>query len=128
VVVLTSSHPAEWQWPQRKTSNCISTYQSLTFYYSRITVYDAPTSSNEETPMPKKKKALKKHSVRANLQVVELTRAGSSLDLEIYADNEKIGTMIIGRGSLVWFGGKRQLRKRIPWSRFAEMMDELAYG
>ena len=85
------------------------------------------STSNEEKPMPNKKKALKKHSVRANLHVVELTRAGSSLDLEIYADNEKIGTMIIGRGSLVWFGGKRQLRKRIPWSRFAEMMDELAY-
>lgn len=41
--------------------------------------------------MPKKK-VIKKHSVRANLQVVELTRAGSSLDLEIYADKEKIGT------------------------------------
>ena len=78
--------------------------------------------------MSKKKRVLKKHSVRANLHVVELTRAGSSLDLEIYADNEKIGTMIIGRGSLVWSGGKRRLKKRIPWSRFAEMMDELAYG
>ncbi len=74
-----------------------------------------------------KKKMIKKHSVKANLHVVELTRAGSSLDLEIYADKEKIGTMIIGQGSLVWFGGKRQLRKRIPWSRFAEMMDKLAY-
>jgi hypothetical protein len=78
--------------------------------------------------MPRKKRVVKKHSVKANLRVVELTRVGSSLDLEIYADNEKIGTMIIGRGSLVWFGGKRQLRKRIPWSRFAEMMDQLAYG
>jgi hypothetical protein len=78
--------------------------------------------------MPRKKRVAKKYSVKANLHVVELTRVGSSLDLEIYADNEKIGTMIIGRGSLVWFGGKRQLRKRIPWSRFAEMMDELAYG
>jgi len=75
----------------------------------------------------RRKRVVKKHSVRANLHVVELTRVGSSLDLEIYADNEKIGTMIIGRGSLVWFGGKRQLRKRIPWSRFAEMMDRLAY-
>jgi hypothetical protein len=77
--------------------------------------------------MPKKK-PVKRHSVRANLHVVELTRAGSSLDLEIYADNEKIGTMIIGRGSLSWKGGKRQITKRISWSRFAEMMDELAYG
>jgi hypothetical protein len=76
----------------------------------------------------RKKRIVRKHSVTANLHVQELTRTGSSLLLEIYAENEKIGTMIIGRGSLVWVGGKRQLRKRIPWSRFAEMMDELAYG
>lgn len=38
--------------------------------------------------MPKKR-PIKKHSVKANQQVVELTRAGSSLDLEIYADQEK---------------------------------------
>ena len=73
-----------------------------------------------------KKEPIKKHSVKANLHVVELTLAGSSLDLAI---KEKIGTMIIvGSGSLLWYGGKRQLRKRIPWSRFAAMMDELAYG
>lgn len=77
--------------------------------------------------MPRNK-IRKKHSVKANLHVVELTRAGSSLDLAIYADQEKIGTMIIGSGSLLWYGGKRQKRKRIAWSRFAEMMDELAYG
>ncbi len=75
-----------------------------------------------------KKRLIKKHSVKANLHVVELTRAGSSLDLAIYADQEKIGTMIIGQGSLLWYGWKRQIRKRIPWSRFAAMMDELAYG
>ena len=77
--------------------------------------------------MPKKR-LIKKHSVKANLRAVELTRAGSSLDLEIYADQEKIGTLILGRGSLFWFGKKRKIRKRIPWTRFAEMMDELAYG
>jgi len=78
--------------------------------------------------MPRKKKPIKKHSVQANLHVLELTRAGSSLDLAIYADQEKIGTMIIGQGSLSWKGGKRQITKRIPWTRFADMMDELAYG
>ena len=77
--------------------------------------------------MPKKR-LIKKHSVKANLRTVELTRAGSSLDLEIYADKEKIGTLILGRGSLFWFGKKRHIRKRIPWTRFAEMMDEMAYG
>jgi hypothetical protein len=77
--------------------------------------------------MPKNK-IIKKHSVRANLHVKQLTKAGSSLDLEIYANKEKIGTLILGSGSLFWFGKRRQIRKRIPWSRFAEMMDELAYG
>jgi acetyl-CoA carboxylase carboxyltransferase component len=77
--------------------------------------------------MPKKK-ARKKHSVRAFLQVTELAKAGSSLELNIYASREKIGTLIIGRGSLFWYGRSRQKRKRIAWSRFAEMMDDLAYG
>ena len=76
----------------------------------------------------RKKKPIKRHSVKANLHVLELTRAGSSLDLAIYADKEKIGTMIIGRGSLKWYGGKRQISKRIPWSRFAKLMDDEAYG
>ncbi|HEY9502039.1 MAG TPA: hypothetical protein VIR01_10480 [Pyrinomonadaceae bacterium] len=75
-----------------------------------------------------KKRSIKKHSVRANLNVKELTKAGSSLHLEIYANKEKIGTLILGSGSMFWFGKKRQIRKRIPWTRFAEMMDKLAYG
>lgn len=75
-----------------------------------------------------KKRVVRKHSVRANLQVVELTKAGTSLDLEIFADREKIGTIILGRGSLYWTGANRQRSKRIPWSDFAKMMDELAYG
>jgi len=78
--------------------------------------------------MPRKRARKNKHSVKANFHVLELTRAGSSLDLAIYADQEKIGTMIIGSGSLSWKGGKRQIVKRISWSRFADMMDRLAYG
>ena len=75
-----------------------------------------------------KKRSVKKHSVKAYLKVFELTKAGSSLDLEIYASKQKLGTLIIGRGSLFWYGRNRQNRKRISWTRFAEMMDELAYG
>jgi hypothetical protein len=59
---------------------------------------------------------------------MELARAGSSLDLEIYEAKQKIGTLVIGRGSLYWYGRNRRIRKRIAWTRFAEMMDELAYG
>lgn len=75
-----------------------------------------------------RKRLIKKHSVKAHLQVMELAKAGSSLELEIYASKEKLGTLIIGRGSLYWYGRNRHKSKRISWTRFAEMMDELAYG
>ena len=68
------------------------------------------------------------HSVKAALHVPGLSKAGSSLTLYIYARDEKIGEIELGRGSLFWRGGKRQKRKRIGWTRFAEMMDDLAYG
>jgi hypothetical protein len=70
----------------------------------------------------------KKHSVKAQFQVMELAKEGSSLQLDIRAAREKLGTLDIGRGSLFWYGSHRKTRKRIPWTRFAEMMDELAYG
>jgi hypothetical protein len=70
----------------------------------------------------------KKHTVKARFNVPQLTKAGSSLSLEVYADELKIGEVTIGRGSLFWRGGRRHLLKKISWSRFAEKMDELAYG
>lgn len=75
-----------------------------------------------------KKRPTKKHDVRAELQVPKLSKAGSSLKLVIFARKEKLGEIIIGRGSLYWYGRHRQKRKRVSWTRFAEMMDELAYG
>jgi hypothetical protein len=78
--------------------------------------------------MPRKRKRPHKHEVRALLSVLELTKTGTSLRLEISASGEKIGTLEIGRGSLTWRGGKRQKRRRIPWSKFAQRMDSLAYG
>jgi hypothetical protein len=71
----------------------------------------------------------KKHSVRALLAVRELTRAGSSLNLVLYSDRTKLGELEIGQGSLYWWGrNRRTKRKRIRWSKFATMMDALAYG
>ena len=80
---------------------------------------------------PKRKRSTTRdavHTVRAALHVPGLSKAGSSLTLHIYARKEKIGEIELGRGSLFWRGGKRHLRKRIGWTRFAEMMDNLAYG
>jgi hypothetical protein len=80
--------------------------------------------------MPKRRadrRAERKHHARATLKVHELTKAGSALTLEIFGPQEKIGKLVIGRGSVYWYGAKRHSRKRIDWSRFAQYMDELAY-
>lgn len=76
----------------------------------------------------RRKRTVKKHTVRAQMQVLELTKAGSSMSLEIFANEEKIGTIIIGRGSITWFGKNRQHGKRISWSKFAELMDQYSYS
>jgi hypothetical protein len=72
--------------------------------------------------------AVRKHEVKGELANFELAKAKSSLNLEIFANNEKIGELEIGRGSLFWYGRNRHKSKRLNWSRFAEMMDVLAYG
>lgn len=61
--------------------------------------------------MPKstKPKREPKHTVKATVQILELTKAGSSIELEVYGPpNKKIGTVIIGRGSLTWIPRNKQ--------------------
>ena len=74
------------------------------------------------------KQPRRKHEVRAQITNVELVRAKSTLTLEIFASKEKLGAIEIGRGSMYWTGANRQRSKRLNWSRFAAMMDRLAYG
>lgn len=75
-----------------------------------------------------KRRPVRKHKVNVHLQVFEISKAGTSLDLEIFAEDQKLGELTIGRGSINWRGRNRQSTKRIRWSKFAEMMDRLAYG
>jgi hypothetical protein len=75
-----------------------------------------------------KKRVVRQHEVEADFRVPQLAKAGSSLTLRLHYRGERIGEIEIGRGSLYWRGGGRHRSKRIPWSRFAEKMDELAYG
>jgi hypothetical protein len=79
--------------------------------------------------MPRSRKAPPphKHDVHARLNIPHLAKAGSSLELEIFAEGEKIGELVIGRGSLFWRGGKRVKRRQISWTRFAEIMDQMTY-
>ncbi|MCL4798821.1 MAG: hypothetical protein KJ025_04485 [Burkholderiales bacterium] len=75
-----------------------------------------------------KKKAARKHEVKAELSNFTLAKAKSALTLQIYADGEKVGELQIGRGSLYWWGRHKQTHKRVSWARFTRMMNELAYG
>lgn len=70
-----------------------------------------------------KKKPRAVHSAKATVQVLGLTKAGSSIELELFARKEKLGTLVIGRGSMTWYGSKRKRGRRFSWSRFAALMD-----
>jgi hypothetical protein len=65
----------------------------------------------------------RKHTAKANVQVMELSKAGTSIDVDLFADDEKLGTLVIGRGSLTWFGKKWKNGRRFSWSRFAAFME-----
>ncbi len=68
------------------------------------------------------------HTVSATLKIPALTKALSSLKLQIKADEQKIGELVIGRGAIYWAGRHRKYLNRISWSRFAKIMDEHVYG
>jgi hypothetical protein len=75
-----------------------------------------------------KRKYQRRYTVRASLNVLELTRPRSSLNLQLFSGGRKLGELEIGRGSVYWMGARKQKSRRIRWSRFAEVMNELAYG
>ncbi len=77
----------------------------------------------------KEKVTRKKHSVKANVQILDLTRAGSSMQLDIFSGGEKLGTVQLGQGTVNWIGRNRKVwGKPINWTKFAEIMSREAYG
>jgi hypothetical protein len=76
----------------------------------------------------KTKTIRKKHSVKANVQILDLTRAGSSMQFEIFADGEKLGEIQLGQGTVNWIGKKRKVwGKSLSWTKFAELMNKVTY-
>jgi hypothetical protein len=78
--------------------------------------------------MAKKRRRAPVHHVTGNLNVVEFTKAGSALNLEIFDSERKLGEITIGRGSFKWRGGNRRNYYLWSWTRFAELMNREAYG
>jgi hypothetical protein len=70
----------------------------------------------------------KKHEVRVKVQVLELSKAGSGITLEISSEGEKIGEIEIGHGSFGWrkASGKRGFQ-RVDWTTFAAWLNEKLY-
>lgn len=73
------------------------------------------------------KKKSKRYRVEARIENISLAKTGSSISLEVYGRSAKLGTLQIGRGSIFWWGAKKQTRKRLRWDRVAEQLNRLAY-
>jgi hypothetical protein len=54
---------------------------------------------------------------------MELSKARTSIEVDLFADDEKLGTLAIGRGSLTWFGNNWRNGRRFSWSNFAAYME-----
>ena len=100
----------------------------------------AGTSNDKDSTMAGKKSVAKaarkkptvesapdrKHTVRASLRNVDLTKATSALNLVLRADGEKLGELVVGRGSFFWLARNSKTRQRITWSDFADLMEKNA--
>ena len=64
-----------------------------------------------------------RHTVRASLRNVDLTKATTALTLVLHDEGEKMGELVVGRGSFFWKARHGKRRKRITWADFAAMMD-----
>jgi len=71
-----------------------------------------------------RKSRRKVHTANARVQVLGLSKAGTSIDVDLFADDVKLGTLIIGRGSLTWYGNNWKQGRRFSWSQFAERMEK----
>lgn len=69
--------------------------------------------------------ASKKHQVKASMSSLDLSKAGSGISLVIDCNNEKLGTIRIGHGSMMWKAASSRTFKRIDWTRFAKMMEDI---
>lgn len=70
----------------------------------------------------------KKHEVKVKVQVLELSKAGTGLTLEVFAEGEKLGEIEIGHGSFGWRrANSKSGFKRRDWSTFTSWLNENLY-
>ena len=70
----------------------------------------------------------KKHEVKVQVQVLELSKAGSGITLEITSEGERLGTIEIGHGSFGWRRGRGKSGfRRVDWTTFAGWLNDRLY-
>lgn len=69
----------------------------------------------------------KKHKVTATMVSHELTKAGTGITLDIFSNNARLGTLLVGQGSMQWKPAGQQSSKRIDWTTFAQKMADGEY-
>jgi hypothetical protein len=52
-----------------------------------------------------------------------LTKAGSSLFVEVHDDGSRIGSIEIGRGSIIWWARSKHTGKRIQWAELVKQLE-----
>jgi hypothetical protein len=91
----------------------------------RVAKHAPPKQARPKKRAAKKAPALpaSRHAVRASLRNVDLTKATTALTLVLRDEGEKMGELVVGRGSFFWKARNGKKRKRITWADFAALMD-----
>lgn len=63
-----------------------------------------------------------RHDVKFSVPGRPLGKA--DIDFDVMADNAKLGTLRVSKGSLVWYRTKGQKGLKISWAKFGELMGE----
>jgi hypothetical protein len=79
---------------------------------------------SEESAPIKIREPVKKHRIKAYLQVEDLPKAGSAFYFEISANGKRIGRGEVGRGSFKWYAHHKGKGHRIPWPAFAGLLND----
>ncbi len=65
------------------------------------------------------------HKVHGSIQVLELNQAGSAIELNVFADDKKLGTIALGQGSFRWKNKNGKKFRSKSWTEFFDLLDKI---
>jgi hypothetical protein len=64
------------------------------------------------------------HEIRLSLPRASVIN--TDVEIEVWSDNTKLGELHLSKGTIDWRPAHTSREIRIPWERFARLMDEYA--